>query len=303
MSETVLMFLPIYLPILLGYLAQVTGYFPVDYAHPIRQFCLKVAIPLMVFTNMATLDTSLLAQVLPVTLTLPLWMGFLWLAALGVSRLPVFSQRRLEVVLVIMLSNIGYIGWAVSDIGLGPEGLARSIMFATLLWPSTIAYAFLSQLIVRRSEGGLSSALRTMRIAVPVLTAFIFGLFVSLFDITMPGAVMTPLTAFGRMASPLILFGVGLSISFKARWRELSFILPLKLVLGFTAAWLAVLVVDGLDELSRRVVLIVSLMPVGANSLIVGDMLDLDEGYIAGAVTLSTLLALITIPLTLLFLG
>lgn len=236
----------------------------------------------MVFTNMAALDTSLLAQVLPVTLTLPLWMGFLWLAALGLSRLPMFSQRRLEIVLVVMLSNIGYIGWAVSDIGLGLEGLARSIMFANLFWPSTIAYVFLTQLIVRRSQGGLSSALRTMRIAVPVLT---------------------PLTAFGRMASPLILFGVGLSISFKAPWRELSMILPLKLVLGLATAWLAVLIVDGLDELSRRVVLIVSLMPVGANSLIVGDMLDLDEGYIAGAVTLSTLLALITIPLTLLFLG
>ena len=294
--------LPIYVPIILGFLVRYSGYFPAEYGHPLRQFCLKITIPLLIFTSMALMDAEALSQVLPVVLSLPIYMGILWLAALLITKLPMFKTRRMEAILVIILGNIGYFGWAVTEISLGSDGLTRSIMYAVLFWPTTIMYSFLSKIVIDRSDDGIRSALHILKIAIPIFTAFIAGLLAAIFSISIPDSVMEPLSAFGRMTVPIILFGVGLSVSFKAHWGELSFLLPLRLVLGLGAAWLTVRMNVKLDDLSRTAILMVSVMPVAANILIMGDILNLDEKFISGAVTLSVLLALVTIPLTLILL-
>ncbi len=278
--------LPIYVPIILGFLVRYSGYFPAEYGHPLRQFCLKITIPLLIFTSMALMDAEALSQVLPVVLSLPIYMGILWLAALLITKLPMFKTRRMEAILVIILGNIGYFGWAVTEISLGSDGLTRSIMYAVLFWPTTIMYSFLSKIVIDRSDDGIRSALHILKIAIPIFTAFIAGLLAAIFSISIPDSVMEPLSAFGRMTVPIILFGVGLSVSFKAHWGELSFLLPLRLVLGLGAAWLTVRMNVKLDDLSRTAILMVSVMPVAANILIMGDVLNLDEEFISGAVTL-----------------
>ncbi len=102
MNFNPLVLMPVYLPILLGYIARKTGTFPEEYAPVIRQFCLKITIPLLVFTQMATLDTHLLTQILPLALALPFWMLLLWGAGMLLTALPRFSSRRVETVLVIV---------------------------------------------------------------------------------------------------------------------------------------------------------------------------------------------------------
>ncbi len=144
--------------------------------------------------------------------------------------------------------------------------------------------------------------MQVLKIAIPILAAFILGLVIAIIGWRVPESIFEPLSAFGRMTVPLILFGVGLSVSFKAHWGELSLLLPLRLALGFGAAWLTTRIIGNLDDVSRTAIMMVSVMPVGANSLIMGDILGLDEEFIAGAVTLSALLALVTIPLTLILL-
>ncbi|MCG8454447.1 MAG: hypothetical protein MI717_14840 [Spirochaetales bacterium] len=303
MSQRFLLLLPIYLPIVLGALARLGGYFPSEWGHGLKQFCLKVTIPLLVFTSMASLDAQELAQALPVTLSLPLWMTLLWAVGMGISQWPAFREHRIETVLIVMLGNIGYIGWAVSEIAFGAEGLVRSIMFTTLLWPTTLGLAALTRhLVMGKEKSPESNQTNILGVALPVLVAFFSGLFLSLLNLSLPDAVMGTLRTFGEMSSPLILFNVGLSLSFRAAWGKLSMLLPLRLIVGFSAAWVALFVMQffHLDELSRRVILTLSLMPVGANSLMVGDVMDLDGSYLAGAVTLSTVLALATIPLSLL---
>ncbi len=125
------------------------------------------------------------------------------------------------------------------------------------------------------------------------------GLALAIFGIHAPDYIMEPLAKFGHMTVPLILFGVGLSLSFKAHWGELSLLLPLRLVLTFGAAWLTTRMNVKLDDISRSVVLMVALMPVAANILMMGNTLKLDEEYLSGAIAISSLMALVTIPLTL----
>jgi len=299
MSEYIPIILPIYVPILLGYLVRSTGYFPVKYGNSLLQFALKITVPLLIFTDMAGMDADALSQVVPVVLSLPLYMTILWLAALLVSKIPLFRKRRVETVLIIILGNIGYFGWAVTEIGLGSGGLSRSIMYAVLFWPLTILFSFLTKILLDRSDEGAKSAFYTLKIAIPIFLAFVAGLALAIFGIHAPDNSMEPLAKFGHMTVPLILFGVGLSLSFKAHWGELSLLLPLRLVLTFGAAWLTTRMNVKLDDISRSVVLMVALMPVAANILMMGNTLKLDEEYLSGAIAISSLMALVTIPLTL----
>jgi len=299
MSEYIPIILPIYVPILLGYLVRSTGYFPVKYGNPILQLALKITVPLLIFTDMAGMDADALSQVVPVVLSLPLYMTILWLAALLVSKIPLFRKRRVETVLIIILGNIGYFGWAVTEIGLGSSGLSRSIMYAVLFWPLTILFSFLTKILLDRSDDGAKSAFYTLKIAIPIFLAFIVGLALAVSGIHAPGYIMEPLAKFGQMTVPLILFGVGLSLSFKAHWGELSLLLPLRLLLTFGAAWLTTRMNVKLDEISQSVVIMVALMPVAANILMMGNTLKLDEEYLSGAIAISSLMAMVTIPLTL----
>ena len=301
MSDFIPVLLPIYLPIILGFLVRTTGYFPEKYGNPLLQFVLKITVPLLIFTDMARMDADALAQVVPVVLSLPLYMTILWLMAVLVSKIPLFSRRRIETVLIIVLGNIGYFGWAVTEIGLGSDGLSRSIMFAVLFWPLSIFFSFLSKVLLDRSDEGMSSALHTLKIAIPIFVAFVLGLLLAVFRIDAPGFIMEPLARFGHMTVPLILFGVGLSLSFKVHWGVLSLLLPLRLILTFSAAWLVTKMNVKLDEISRSAIFMVALMPVAVNSLMMGNILKLDEEYISGAIMLSSLMALVTIPLTLIF--
>jgi predicted permease len=299
MKELMPLFLPIYLPIVLGFLVRLTGYFPEEFGHAIRQFCLKITIPLLIFMSMVTMDSSAVSQVLPMVLSLPLYLGILWLAALLATMLPVFRTRRIEGILVIVLGNIGYFGWAVTNLGLGPEALTRNLMFTTLFWPMIILFSILSRIAVDRTLDGVRSALKTLKVAMPMLLAFIAGLAMKLAGLTVPPVLADSLMAFSRMTVPLILFGAGLSVVFRTHWGILSLLLPLRLLLGLGAAWLTTRILSSLDPISRSVILIVSQMPVAANTLIMGDVMGLDEEFISGAITLSAVLALATIPLTL----
>jgi predicted permease len=303
MSDYFAIFLPIYFPILLGFFARITGYFSVDSVHALNRFCLRITIPLLMFTNMADLDMDVFSQVLPATLSLPVYMAILWIVGMAVSWIPFFRKRRVEGVLIVMLGNIGYFGWAVTDIGLGEGALSRSLMFATLFWPTTIFYAVLARYFTGGTEEDHKAALRTLKIGVPIIGAFVLGGFAALLKIEVPPLLMDSLTAFGSMTTPLILFGVGLSLSFHGQWGELAILLPLRLALGFGAAWITTHLIGGLDDLSRTVILTVSVMPVGANSLIMGEVMGLDGEFLARAVTLSTVLALVTIPMTLMLLA
>ncbi len=299
MSEYIPIILPIYIPIILGVLVRSSRYFPAEYGHPILQFALKITVPLLIFTSMSLMNADALSQVVPVVLSLPLYMIILWLAALLITKFPIFRKRRVEAVLIIILGNIGYFGWAVTEIGLGSGGLSRSIMYAVLFWPLTILFSFLTKILLDRSESGVRSALHILKIAIPIFSAFIAGLLIAILGIKIPEFVIQPLSTFGGMTVPLILFGVGLSMSFKAHWGELSLLLPIRLVLGFGAAWLTTRMNVKLDELSRSAIMMVSLMPVAASILMMGNTLNLDEEYLSGAIALSSIMALVTIPFTL----
>lgn len=296
--------LGITLPILAGYVLRKLRYFSEDHSGSLRLFVIRISIPAMVFTNLYQSDFQTLEQFLPLTLALCLFTILAWVFSFLITRIGLWKEKQMENIQMIVFSNVGFIGWAVLFSVLGEPGLSRGIIFSTFFWVNQYLFGFLSyRLTVQHSlnkqklEGLLPSVL-------PVFVSVLTGVLLNLLKWEVPGVLFEFLDKFGRMTVPLILFSLGMSVSLERSFARIKELLPLVLfrhVIIAAATVLTLLLVPGLDELSRQVVIIESLMPIAAGVLVIGDVFKRDMEYLSSGVALSTILSFVTIPLILFF--
>nr|MDA3850304.1 AEC family transporter [Spirochaetaceae bacterium] len=136
--------LGIFLPIILGYLFQKINYIPSSLAPGLRLFVIRIAIPALVFQNLYSAELSELKQFLPLVLSLFIFTAFAWILAWLLTSIPAFRKRRMENILLIIFSNVGFMGWAVISQLLGPQGLRRGIFFTSLWMVNLYLYSYIS---------------------------------------------------------------------------------------------------------------------------------------------------------------
>lgn len=294
--------LGITLPILAGYILRKTRYYSENNAGAIRLFVTRICIPTMVFSNLYESDMQTLEQFLPLTLALILFTIFAWIFSYFITRIGAWKEKQMENIQMIVFSNVGFIGWAVLFSVLGEPGLNRGIIFSTFFWVNQYLIGFLSyRLTVKnqqnppRLEGLLPSVL-------PVFISVLLGTALNLLKLQVPAVLFSFLDKFGQMTVPLILFSLGMSVSLKSSFGRIRELLPLvlfrHLIIG-AATVLTLFLLPQLDEISRQVVIIESLMPIAAGVLVIGEVFKRDMEYISSGIALSTILSFLTIPLIL----
>ena len=279
--------LRISLPIFLGYFLKTIGYFPDKHTPSVQLFCVRVAIPALIFINIFTAEMSAVHQFLPVSLSVFLFTGIAWGLSVGGTFLFRIKRHRPEIILIIIFSNVGYIGWAVLEAVLGDAGLRRGIFISSFWWPNMYLYSFLT-LIACGGRAGFKGQGRTMAMnLVPSLSAVALGLAMNLAGFAVPESLMAFLRSFGNMTVPLILFTLGMAISVRDSLRDLKRLLPLTLIrtaVSLCAISLAILMIPGLDDISRRSLYIETVMPAGAGNLVMGHIFGLDNRFISSAI-------------------
>jgi len=135
---------------------------------------------------------------------------------------------------------------------------------------------------------------------VPALWAAIAGLLLSAGGIPMPAWVDASLNTLGAAVVPLMLLSVGMALRWQSGWlRRLPVLLPVLLIQLLAMpliAWAAALGVGLPDRLLAPVV-IEGAMPSMVLGLVICDRFKLDSALYAEAVTISTALSLLTLPL------
>lgn len=293
--------LSILLPILLGYFLRKLKYFPDKAAPMVRQLVVRVAVPALVFMNIYQSDHGEIGQFLPMAWSLILFSVLLWPIAFLFTRISLWKKHSLENMLLILFSNVGFIGWAVIQGILGEEGLRRGIYFTSFWWINLFSISFVTHRFLA-PEGKSLTLKSLLPQLLPALIAL--GLGYSLRSIAIPTVFVEFLESFGSMTVPLILFSLGLSIQLKkslAQWKELLPLVILRHVPIAFAMFLTLLLLPSLDAVSRKVLWIEAFMPVAAAVLIVGEIFQADEEYLASATALSTISSFLSIPLLLHF--
>ncbi|HDS02902.1 MAG TPA: AEC family transporter [Firmicutes bacterium] len=297
--------LSILLPISLGILFRFFG-FTQEESTALRKFVIKVTVPFIVFRNLLQADLESLTQILPSVTAMILMTVLFSATALGASRfLPHHKDLRHAFIFSTFVGNYGYLGWGVMNQFYGDAGFTRAVFFTLFFWPVFLLAGFALIYLLNKKEDFSHRGLLLIlgKNSAPPLLSAAAGLLCNLFTFHPPPLLNTLINQFAAMTVPLILFTIGLSFHFILKRSDLPTILLScihRLFLGYliglaTCAFVSLFF--SLDPITKKVILMESVMPTAAMAPFFAEHISLDKKVQASVITLSTAFSLLTIPL------
>ncbi len=267
----------------------------------------KVLTSLVYYLLLPALVLSVLwhAELGSTTLLIALSAAFGILAGLLLS---VFSCRVCKarpaatgaIILAATFPNATYLGLPVLEAAFGPW--ARSVAIQYDLFACTPLLFTLGVMVAAR-YGTAAVAVHSMAaelLRIPALWAAGAATLLNLGDVPTPQILAGLLGLLERGVVPLMLFSLGLSLDWnRAQWHNLVSVIPvivLRLLL-IPALIVAFTALIGLSGDWRAAVVMETAMPSMVLGIVFCDRFNLDVGLYATAVTLSTVLSLVTLPL------
>ncbi len=289
---------PVFLMMLLGMALRYLGWLDADLAEKLNRFVFRVPLPVMVFTDMATVDIT------------QAWDGRLVLFCFGVTALSIvlawaasllLRDRSVqgEFIQGAYRSSAALLGVALIQNMYGSAGVAPMMILGCLPLYNVAAVLVLSlfgperhgldRAAVRRTAKGVATN--------PILLALLAGIAWTALDIPMPVILGGTLDSLGGISTPLGLMAMGASFDFKAasgRMGPAAAASFMKLV-GFCALFLPLAAAMGF----RREELAAVLIMLGSASTVSGYVMARSMGHegtlAASVVMLTTLLSAFTI--------
>lgn len=288
--------LPLYVTVALGWIAG--RYLQASGRH-IAGIMLYIVTPSVVFSGVMSAPLSLEVVLLPF-----LVLGFCSIIGIGhliIARRVLNDGSASLIPLSVGTGNTGYFGVPAALLLFGEQGLGLYIvcMLGTTLYESSVGF----YLAARGRFGVRDCLIKVSRL--PSLYAFFLAVLLNLNQLEIP-ATFVPL--FDNLRGAYSVFGmmiIGMSIlSFRGLAGNLRF--TALAFFGKFIAWPALALcfwwVDSqfLQIYSTAVyqaVLLISFTPIAANTVVIATLLDIAPQQVAGTALLSTLFALVYIPL------
>ena len=188
-----------------------------------------------------------------------------------------------------------FIGLALAERLAGPQGLLLIAVLIGVCVPLFNVAAVWP--MARQGQRGFAGAL----LRNPLIIGTSSGLLANLLGLSIPGWLEPTVSRMGASSLPLGLMAAGAGMQFGALGRAKSMAMVLltirHLLLPLTAFGLARLF--GLDPVQTTVLLAFSALPTAPSAYVLAARMGYDGAYVAGLVTLSTLLGMVSLPFAL----
>jgi malate permease and related proteins len=220
--------IPIFVLIMLGWLAGKRGFLPTSFLGPANRLVFYLAIPAMIFRALSKTDfhAEFDPQVVAGTLSAVI---MVFAVAWGTgAMLHLKRGQRGSFIHTTFHGNLGYVGFAVVYYFLGAQGLARASIIASFV---ILVQNFLAVLVLQVYSTDVRSHFSNLRtitltiIANPVIISAVAGMLFSIFAIPVPLVIGRSLDILSHLALPLALLIIGGSISFSFMRSKMAFIL------------------------------------------------------------------------------
>lgn len=283
-----------------GWLAAKTGMLDAHTNSQMSRMILNIFNPMLMLSSAAN-SVGLISRALMGRIALIAAGMFLFFILVGMVLSPLFEKdlmQRKVYQLMFVFSNLGFIGIPVVSSILGAEYVVYVTEFVLVY--SFVFYTYGVALM----DGTFS--LRSLKAMVnPGNVCGLLALAVVLFELRLPGFLLTAVTYLGNVTSPMALVAVGFTLA-NANLRrifgsgKLYVFAAVKLVaLPLLMLPLLRLVTD--DPVLQAVCMVMFGMPVANMPLMLGTQKGIDCTNCSAAIILTTLLCVATIPLLLSF--
>lgn len=226
--------------------------------------------------------------------------GLSILGYLIVKILQIPQEQKSAYILMTVFGNVGFIGIPVAMAIIGPESMIYVIVFNFLF--NVYIYTFGVMLLKKGAEGVKTSWKALLS---PGLIACIIAFFIYWFEIRLPESVETLAGYYGNACTLLSMIVVGISLAN----MQVKSVLKNKRLMLFTVirfivfpVLLALMLKPVLpDTVMRATVVLMAALPVGNLSAMLSEQYGKDSKPIAEGIIVTTLLSVVTITFTFLF--
>ena len=267
----------------------------------------KVLTSLVYYLLLPALVLSVLwkAELGNITLLIALSAAVAVAAGMGLSALSCRACRSSPpvagaVILAATFPNATYLGLPVLEAAFGTW--ARGVAIQYDLFACTPLLFTLGILVAShygdKQEGARNMAGELLRI--PALLAALLAVFLNIMDVPSHAVIDGLLGLLERGVVPLMLFSLGLSLEWgRAHWRNLPSVIPVVFLRLLIVPGIIVLFASaiGLTGEWKAAVVLESAMPSMVLGIVFCDRYNLDVSIYASAVTISTVLSLLTLPM------
>ena len=291
--------------IAVGFIAGKLGIMKKEHKSFIVKYIVDIAVPAMCISNVfeqfpkVNVDNPLLLFIPPI-----LSMLATLAIALPAAKLFKLSHRRFGAFVVMCaFSNSMFIGLPMCRELFGEISVPYVIVFyiinTMMFWSVGVALLQRSASEDKKVKFNLWDTLR--HLATPPLISLLIAVPVMLTGLKLPHIIMTFCGYMGNTVSPIILLYVGFVIS-ETKWSEIkvdaSFIFAM--VMRFVIApviMVGICMLFNTTGIARNVFIAEAAMPVMTQCVIVSAAYGGDEKYAASAMTVSSILCLVVMPL------
>ncbi len=215
----------------------------------------------------------------------------LFAAAFVWARLAKEDVRSTVPPLVFM--NSGFLGIPLMKLWGGMEAMNLILVY------DQVQGIFMFTVGILVITGGLSKKSMFSMLQSPILWSVALGFLFRILNFPMPQSLINTCTFAGEAASPLAAFALGVSIrsiKFTFSWNLIGALL-LRFAGGYLIGWTAALALD-LTALSRTVVIVATALPSAMFTSVLPLRYGLPNQFASTMVLASTLLGILTIPLS-----
>jgi hypothetical protein len=227
------------------------------------------------------------------------------LARFASRRLAVAKPQQTALAFAVYAGNYAFLGWGIINSFFGPQALVRAVFFSLLFWPVFLLSGFWlghgSEIDDAARERSSLPRVVLQNAGLP-LTSALLAFSGNLLHLPIPEVIKDLIANFAALVIPLILFSIGLHLRLRLPKSKLRLVLwaaLLRLVGGFALGWLVMVAVSQilpLDPLSRKVILLQSVMPTATMSTFFLEHIAMDTELLTGTIAVATLLSLLTLP-------
>lgn len=286
--------------ILIGFLARKINLLSSDDVETLNNIVVNIALPCMIFQALYAANTSLFASLSILTLYVLICSLIVGIIAYFILKTAGCESRKIwTIVVCVVLGNTGFLGYPVTSGIYGAEGMIRAV-FCDI--STSVLFITLSIILIILFEGNIRQALRKI-LVFPPLWAIVLGLLFNIFSIPITAVGETVVDYLAGATVPLIMISLGLSLNLeglKNHFSEVSFASVMKLI-AFPIIGMGVSAVLGITGLNHTIALIEAAMPSAMLCLVLAVNHNLDVDLTSDCLFTTTLFALLTIPVFLMF--
>lgn len=222
-----------------------------------------------------------------------------------VGKIIIADKKRLSAMLLgTAFPNMGNYGAPVALFAFGTIGFNYAIitMVIQTVFINTIG-VFIAAYGGEKSTSVRDAFLNMVKM--PVLYGVIIGLIFQIMHITLPSNILQSINLMGSAAVPTVMIILGMQLAEvkaeKFEWKYVYSITMLRMVISplVTALFVSVMPIN---TTLKDVFILLSAMPIAANTTLLAVQFDTKPNMVSFLTLITTLISLITIPLTLHFL-